>query len=92
MAGVPRIHEYKYKNGVLIRSVMYSWSPGKWPLGPGAYAQIANGPSGIFTASVYLTVVTAQGDIHVMEATTRKENGRAHRMAAEINRDAMASA
>ena len=93
MARVPRIIEFKYKNGVLIRSAAMSWRPGKWPLGAGAHATVANGPSnGFLVASTFLTIVTPQGEVHTIEAIGSKEAARAHKLAAEINRDAMVTA
>lgn len=87
-----QLHEFKYKRGVLIRSALVSWRPGKWPLGPGARAIVAAGPPRLLLNSpMFLTVTTPDGDALVIEAWGRKDAARAHRMAARINHDAALS-
>lgn len=89
MAKTPTMTEFKYKGGVLIRSAALSWRPGKWPLGPGAIATVAAGPSsGFLNSASYLTVTTPQGEVIVIEARTRGEVAKAHKMAAQITADA----
>lgn len=92
MAKVPHIGQFKYKRGVLIRSAAMSWRPGKWPLGRGASATVAPGPSGLLGGSTFLTVTTPEGEVIVMETWSRGDAGRAHKMAAEINTDAARAA
>ncbi|MGO3649500.1 hypothetical protein [Agrococcus casei] len=89
MAKAPTITQFKYKGGVLIRSAALSWRPGKWPLGPGSVATVAAGPSsGFLNSATYLTITTPEGEVLVIEAWSRSEVAKAHKMAAQITADA----
>lgn len=93
MARNPDLGEFKYRKGVLIRSALTSWRPGKWELGRGASATVTPGPPNGFLASpMFLTVVTPAGEVLVIEACGNRAAARAHRLAAEINADAARAA
>lgn len=93
MAKVRQIYEYRYRDGVLSRSIVHSWRPAKWHLGAGSAAYVANGPARVLLLpSVYLTIITPQGEALIFEAIRPNDVARAHQLAAEINRDAMLQA